>query len=1265
MKILFWVLALAVLLLNSGTVFALDPGALPTGVEITSGKGKIFTFGNQMTVKQNTQKMIAEWDTFNIGKRAGVTFRQPSSDAVALNRINDQNPSLILGSLRANGNIFLINPSGIVFGEGSQINVGGLVASSLNMSDQDFLTGRYIFTNDGNAGDILNQGKIKVKSGSFAALIAPSVTNEGTIKAKKGSVLLGAGDQVTLDFNGDGLISYTIDKGAVDALAANSGLIKANGGLVVMTAKAADSLTQAVVNNSGVIEARTLKGEGGRILLLSDMENGQTIVGGTLDASAPKRGDGGFIETSAAQVIVADDASVTTYAPKGSFGLWLIDPQDYTVAASGGDMTGDFLSANLETTSIALQSSGGGTAGSGNVNINDNVSWSADSILTLTASNNVNINSDITATGNAAGLVINPNTANGTETASGTGVFNLNNGAVITLSGQAPSLTIAGNAYTVINEANGGITALQNMSADLAGYYALGSDIDASATSTWNAGEGFTPIGRSNGKNAFKGQFDGLGNTITNLTINRLAGSTSNNVGMFGYINSATISNVGLVDATVTGKTNVGALVGYNRNGIIRNAYATGSVTGTGTDVETYVGGLVGYNNAGTISNSYATGSVTGNLTGTLAIGYNNNVGGIVGGNNLGTISNSYATGSVTGNLNGTLDVSYNNNVGGLVGSNSDGTISDTYAAGSVTGSSTGNVVNNYGGLAGTNTGTVNSSYWDTETSGQTTSAGGTGLTTAEMMTMSSFSGWDIANTGGTNAVWRIYEGYTYPLLRNFLAPITITPAFNGGGVYTDIADYATDKSSFDASKINKTTLSLVLSSSATPGEATAYLQGDLWSSQHGYDISKVARTLTGTGSNANDLRIGNGIAWKSNKLILKADKNIVIDNTLDGSETAQLSFLYGQGAVASGNTSTYNVNAPVNLPAGDNFFTMLGSDGLTKTYRVITALGAAGSTTVADLQGMNGDLTRNYALGSNIDAAATSGWNGGLGFAPLGNATTQFTGHFEGLGHTVSDLYINRPSEYFVGLFGWVGSIGTISNVGLEGGNVSGDMLVGSLVGYNEGTLTTSYTTGSVSGSSYVGGSIGYNGGIAKNSYSTSSVSASYEVGGLVGWNGNSIQNSYAMGNVNGTDDVGGLVGANTGTINNSYTTGSSVSGSFFVGGLVGLNTNNIENSFSTTSVNGDALVGGLVGFHAGNVKNSYATGSVSGEMLFGGLVGYVYGGITTNSFWDVQTAGQTTSAGGTGKTTAEMKTATTFTNAGWSTPIPWNIADGSYPTL
>ena len=265
-------------------LYALDPGTLPTGGQVTSGNAVIATSGNQMRVDQSSQSMIANWQSFNIGTDAGVRFNQPNSSSTALNRITDQNPTQIMGSLSANGKLFLINPSGILFGSSARVDVGGLVASSLDMLDHDFLDGKYSFRNPGNAGTILNQGTINAFQGGVVALIAPKATNEGTIATPGGSTALGAGNQVSLDFNGDGLIRLTVDAGAVDALAENKGIIKAEGGLVMMSAKAADALIQSAVNNSGVIEAKSFEQRAGRIIL--DAAEGMTTISGTLDASS-------------------------------------------------------------------------------------------------------------------------------------------------------------------------------------------------------------------------------------------------------------------------------------------------------------------------------------------------------------------------------------------------------------------------------------------------------------------------------------------------------------------------------------------------------------------------------------------------------------------------------------------------------------------------------------------------------------------------------------------------------------------------------------------------------------------------------------------------------------------------------------------------------------------------------------------------------------------------------------------------------------------
>ena len=320
------VLSIAAFFAATGMVFAtgmsLPSEALPTGWQLTSGNGSNKTVGKQMTITQTSSQMIANWQTFNIGQSAGVTFKQPNASATALNRISDLNPSQIMGSLSSNGTIFLLNQSGIIFGTTAQVNVGGLVASSLNLLDQDFLAGKYNFTNAGNAGSIQNAGTITAGQKGVVALIAPQVTNTGTITANSGSVLEAAGNKVSLSFNGDGQINYSVDQGIANALAENSGKITAKGGTVVLTAEGVDAIQQAVVNNTGIIEASTLQSmvpslaKSGKILLLSDMTNGATNVGGTLNASAPNGGNGGLIETSGSKVNISDTAVITTAAPK-------------------------------------------------------------------------------------------------------------------------------------------------------------------------------------------------------------------------------------------------------------------------------------------------------------------------------------------------------------------------------------------------------------------------------------------------------------------------------------------------------------------------------------------------------------------------------------------------------------------------------------------------------------------------------------------------------------------------------------------------------------------------------------------------------------------------------------------------------------------------------------------------------------------------------------------------------------------------------------
>ncbi len=258
----------------------------------------------------------------------------------------------------------------------------------------------------------------------------------------------------------------------------------------------------------------------------------------------------------------------------------------------------------------------------------------------------------------------------------------------------------------------------------------------------------------------------------------------------------------------------------------------------------------------------------------------------------------------------------------------------------------------------------------------------------------------------------------------------------------------------------------------------------------------------------------------------------------------------------------------------------------------------------------------------------------------------TSFAGVFDGHGHTIRNLKVTGGQ--YLGLFGHLAPTSVVSNVSLEAVEVSGTSYVGGLVGENSGgSITNSYGTGAASGIEDIGGLVGSNWGSIAVSYSSGSVNATYSGGGLVGTNGDSIVASYSSGSVSGKDNVGGLVGSNGGSIVASCSSGS-VSGTDSVGGLVGINYNSIANSYSTGSVNGTYDVGGLVGE---NIRGSIDL-----------------------SFWDIETSGWTTSAGGTGKTTAEMQTAKTFLDAGWDfvgetangTADLWWIDEGKdYPRL
>src|SRR5215210_3205691 len=254
----------------------------PNGATVVGGSVSVQNQGTaNVTVNQFSDKAIINWRMFDIGVGEKTTFAQPNSNSIALNRVTGGlGPTQILGSLSANGKVFVVNRDGIIFGPGAVITTAGFLATTSDIKNADFMAGGYNFQIPGRPdASIVNQGTITATNGGFAALVAPGVRNTGTITATLGTIGLAAGNTFSLDFYGDRLITLgvgdqiatqvkdVVTGQTLKALVTNDGKLKANGGRVELTAAAARQVVDAVINTSGVIEANSVGTKGGMIVL--------------------------------------------------------------------------------------------------------------------------------------------------------------------------------------------------------------------------------------------------------------------------------------------------------------------------------------------------------------------------------------------------------------------------------------------------------------------------------------------------------------------------------------------------------------------------------------------------------------------------------------------------------------------------------------------------------------------------------------------------------------------------------------------------------------------------------------------------------------------------------------------------------------------------------------------------------------------------------------------------------------------------------------
>ncbi|WP_157776189.1 two-partner secretion domain-containing protein [Gloeomargarita lithophora] len=315
----------------------------------------------KLNINQSTDRAVINWNSFSIGAPEWVNFQQPSSTSATLNRVTGNTPSSIAGKLTANGQIFLINPNGIMFLPTARVDVAGLVASTLNIKDSDFMRGVLRFEQmSGKApASVVNQGLITVKEAGFAALVAPAVQNSGVISARLGKVVLASGTTVSLDFYGDGLLSVTVDPklagqitdiygNKLNSLIDNQGNITAPGGIVTLTAQAAGQIVDSVINTSGIIEAKYAENRNG-VIVLSGGSQGIVAVNGELNVSGER---GGKVEITGENVGLFGAAKIDASGDKAG-GLILI----------GGDYLGGRAdkqridpSLNAQNTFVSSQS---------------------------------------------------------------------------------------------------------------------------------------------------------------------------------------------------------------------------------------------------------------------------------------------------------------------------------------------------------------------------------------------------------------------------------------------------------------------------------------------------------------------------------------------------------------------------------------------------------------------------------------------------------------------------------------------------------------------------------------------------------------------------------------------------------------------------------------------------------------------------------------------------------------------------------------------
>ncbi|EIB0663539.1 filamentous hemagglutinin N-terminal domain-containing protein, partial [Salmonella enterica] len=573
------------------------------------------------TIHQQTQNMATNWHSFDIGKNNTVQFVQPNSSSVALNRVTGASGSQIMGTLKANGQVFILNPNGVLFGKNARVDVGGLVASTKNISTTDFMKGQYTLSGSGNPGaQVVNQGSLTTSKGGYIVLAGERVSNSGTVTTPSGKTILAAGKTVTLQLDNGGLTSVSVNGSVVNALVENQGLISATNGQVYLTAKGQDMLLNTVVNNSGTVEAKGLANRGGEIVLnggdsgvvsqsghlLADSQTGQGgkitlegqnihLAGGSLTTATGKTGGGEVYVgggwqgqdshiKNASKVVMDKTATVDVSATENGNGgtavLWSDDYTNFrgTVLAKGGAKSGD--GGRVETSSHRnLQASGA-------VDASARAGHGGEWLLDPT---------DVTIVGAGADTGIDSATADGTDiftpTASGGQILNssivnqLNAGTSVTVKtsgtdtdGETGNITVNANIIKTAGT-DAKLTLLADNNISTGDNVSIGAttgklNLDLLAGNTTNNASislgKFINISLNGGDLLADAGNSASGVSLTFMNNGKIkGGNVTLNLsrGLGGYAYNVNADNDLTINGSVTGSTGWGAVLGFTAGG--------------------------------------------------------------------------------------------------------------------------------------------------------------------------------------------------------------------------------------------------------------------------------------------------------------------------------------------------------------------------------------------------------------------------------------------------------------------------------------------------------------------------------------------------------------------------------------------------------------------------------------------------------------------------------------------------------------------------